>query len=93
MKIILLIAVATLSGCASFSQGYSAAAAVAIKDAQLAEDNNIKSWATVACGTPLSAIVRNSQTIPGFVPALKSLCLPAGSSSQPVTLFDALRQK
>jgi len=94
MKLIFVCAIVVvcmaLTGCASLSQGYSAAAATAVKDAQLAEDNNIKTWAVDACGTPLSAIVRNSQVIPGFVPALKALCLPAGGNSQPVILFDAM---
>lgn len=77
----------TLSGCTTVAQqavtGYEAAA---LKSIQAADDNAIAVWSTMACATPYSAAIRNAQ----IVPALKALCLPAGSQSSPATLLDAV---
>lgn len=79
-----LAALLALAGCANVQQainGYEAAALVSIK---AAEDNNIRLWSANACGTPLSAAIRNPQ----IVPALRALCLPAGADSNPAALLE-----
>jgi hypothetical protein len=75
-----------LSGCANVQQAINAGEASAIVSIRAAEDNNIRLWATNACGTPFSAAIRNPQ----IVPALRALCLPAGADSSPVTLLDGV---
>ncbi|MBX9900810.1 MAG: hypothetical protein K2Y28_08510 [Burkholderiaceae bacterium] len=72
------------SGCAGFQQVVSGYETAAIKGIQAAEDNNIRIWSANACGTPFSAAIRNPQ----LIPALKALCLPAGSSGNPSALFE-----
>lgn len=89
MKTIFLSAIMmALAGCASVQQavhGYGAAAIVAIRNA---EDDNIAIWTANACGTPLSAAIRNPQ----IVPALQALCLPAGDAASPARLLDAAKR-
>jgi uncharacterized protein YceK len=89
MKIIALaVAALAISGCASVQQavhGYGAAAIVAIR---AAEDDNIALWTANACGTPISAAIRNPQ----IIPALRALCLPGGMASSPAGLLDAVQK-
>ncbi len=69
----------SISGCAGVQQaihGYGSAAIASIK---AAEDDNIALWTVNACGTPLSAAIRNPQ----IIPALRALCLPGGSAASP----------
>ena len=84
MKIAVLSAVAlSLSGCAGIQQsihGYGSAAIASIK---AAEDDNIALWTVNACGTPLSAAIRNPQ----IIPALRVLCLPGGSAANPAVIL------
>ena len=82
-----------LPACASFSQGVAASSQIGIKDLQLAEDNNIQLIKVQLCALPFSAIVRNSATVQGLIPAVKGFCLPTGSESQPVTIIDPLPSK
>ena len=90
MKLIILaIFTMALTGCASVNQMYSAYGASALVGAQGAEDNVIRTWATAACATPYSAIVRN----PSIAPALQSLCIPNGSQASPLSLLDAVPAK
>lgn len=68
MKLIAILVLACLSGCASVQQainGYAAAVS-----ARQAEDENIRIWTADACATPYSAAIRNPQVIP----ALRDLC-------------------
>lgn len=89
MKIIALaVAALAISGCASVQQavhGYGAAAIVAIR---AAEDDNIALWTANACGTPISAAIRNPQ----IIPALRALCLPGGAAASPAGLLDAVQK-
>ncbi len=85
MKIALLAAAVavSLSGCAGIQQvahGYGSAAIASIR---AAEDDNIALWTVNACGTPLSAAIRHPQ----IIPALRALCLPGGSLSNPTGLL------
>lgn len=85
MKIVALaVAALAISGCASVQQavqGYGAAAIVAIR---AAEDDNIALWTANACGTPISAAIRNPQ----IIPALRALCLPGGAAASPAGLLE-----
>ena len=71
MKKLLVVAVAAaLSGCAGFTQalvGYESAAYAGMK---AHNDNLIQVWKAAACGTPVSAALRN----PDIIPALQALC-------------------
>lgn len=87
--IIALISLYALTGCASLNQAVSAAGASAIVSIRAAEDNNIKLWSANACGTPLSAAIRN----PDIIPALKALCVPSGQDSSPISLLNAAQNK
>ena len=84
MKIITFsVAAIFLSGCAGVQQsihGYGSAAIASIK---AAEDDNIALWTANACGTPLSAAIRNPQ----IIPALRVLCLPGGSAANPAVIL------
>jgi uncharacterized protein YceK len=85
---LLIVAIAAVQvGCTTVSQraitGYEAAVQ---KSIEAADDNAIRTWATLACATPYSAAIRNTQ----IVPALKALCLPAGLGSSPAALPDAI---
>ena len=84
--LIILAAACALSGCASFSQGVSAYEQAGVAGARLANDNIIVTWSTAACATPLSAALRH----PEVIPALRALCLPAGTESSPAALLDTL---
>lgn len=87
MKLIILVVCAmAVSGCASLNQAYSAYGSAALVQAQGAEDNVIRTWATAACATPFSAAIRN----PAIVPALQALCLPTGAASSPIALLQAI---
>ena len=69
----------SMSGCAGVQQaihGYGSAAIASIK---ASEDDNIALWTVNACGTPLSAAIRNPQ----IIPALRALCLPGGAAASP----------
>jgi hypothetical protein len=85
MKALLAIAVLALCGCTTTAQtaltGYEA---TALKGIQASNDNLVQVWKTAACGTPLSAILRN----PEVIPALKALCLPGGDAANPTGLLD-----
>lgn len=83
-KLSILALSLTLVGCASFQQGVGAYGAAAVTGAQAANDNVIAGWSVLACATPLSAALRH----PEVIPALKVLCLPAGSVA-PASLLDA----
>lgn len=84
MKAIILSSIViSLSGCAGVQQsihGYGSAAIASIK---AAEDDNIALWTVNACGTPLSAAIRNPQ----IIPALRALCLPGGSAANPAGIL------
>ena len=84
MKIITFaVASIFLSGCSGVQQsihGYGSAAIASIKEA---EDDNISLWTAAACGTPLSAAIRNPQVIP----ALRALCLPVWSAANPAGIL------
>ena len=83
---LLLVCVLSLCGCAGIQQAVSGYESAAIKGIQAAEDNNIRAWAANACGTPLSAMIRN----PNISPALLALCVPAGKSSDPAAVFNLI---
>ena len=76
-----------LTGCATQQAAINAAEAAALVSIKAADDNAIRLWTVAACGTPLSAAIRN----PEIIPALKVLCLPAGAASSPITLLDAVK--
>lgn len=84
----ILIASIVLAACAGFQQAVTGYESAAIKGVQSAEDNNIAMWTVNACGTPFSAAIRH----PEVVSALKALCLPSGSASNPSTLLDAAQE-
>jgi len=67
-----------LSGCANMQPAIHAFEARALDSLHTTNDNIIRVWETAACGTPLSAVIRN----PRVVPALTALCLP-GSKADP----------
>ena len=82
----LLLLVVLISGCSTIQQalhGYGSAAVTSIK---AAEDDNIALWTINACGTPLSAAIRNPQVIP----ALRVLCIPGGAGSSPSLLLESV---
>jgi hypothetical protein len=76
-----------LTGCATQQAAINAGEAAALVGIKAANDNAIHIWVAAACGTPLSAAIRN----PEIIPALKVLCLPAGAESSPITLLDAIK--
>jgi hypothetical protein len=76
-----------LTGCATQQAAINAGEAAALVSIKAADDNAIRLWTVAACGTPLSAAIRN----PEIIPALKVLCLPAGAASSPITLLDAVK--
>ena len=89
MKTLLVLLISTLTGCAAQQaaiKGYENAALVGLR---AAEDNNIAVWTVDACGTALSAAIRNPQ----IVPALRALCFPGGNASDPSLLLDAIKNK
>lgn len=79
-KLFALAAIVALTGCTAVAQqavtGYEATLVERVK---AADDQAIKTWSTAACATPYSAAIRNT----AIIPALKALCLPAGSNSNP----------
>ncbi|MES2048836.1 MAG: hypothetical protein V4447_10575 [Pseudomonadota bacterium] len=84
-KTLLAMAVlGTLCACTTASQqiltGYEASAQ---KSIEATNDNAIRVWSSLACGTPFSAAIRNPQ----IIPALKALCLPGGDQSNPASLL------
>ncbi len=85
MKIALLIAAIAvyLSGCANIQQAAHSYGSAAIASIRAAEDDNIALWTANACGTPLSAAIRNPQVIP----ALRALCLPGGAAANPMEML------
>lgn len=68
------------AGCTTTMTAYEGAA---LQQVKAADDNAIRVWSAAACGTPYSAAIRN----PDVIPALKALCLPAGSAADPATLL------
>jgi hypothetical protein len=82
--LVALVAAAALAGCTTTAMtavtGYETAA---VKGVQAVNDNAIQVWKTAACATPLSAVLRN----PDIIPGLKALCLPGGNASDPNTLL------
>lgn len=78
------MAALAVAGCASTQQVIGGYEAAAVKSIKMAEDNNIQFWTTNVCGTPYSAVLRH----PEIIPAMKALCLPGGTASDPSTLFD-----
>ena len=85
MKIFIMAAVAlSLSGCAGVQQAIHGYGSAAISSIRAAEDDHISLWTVTACGTPLSAAIRNPQ----IIPALRALCLPGGSAARPDWLLD-----
>ncbi len=87
MKLIIAMCAIALTGCASLNQAYSAYGSAELVAMQGADDNVIRTWATAACATPYSAIVRN----PEIAPALQSLCIPNGAVASPVMLLQNLQ--
>lgn len=88
-QILITLSIAlSLSGCASLNQAYSAYGQAELVAMQGADDNVIRTWATAACATPYSAIIRN----PEIAPALQSLCIPNGAVASPVQLLQNLPQ-
>lgn len=84
MKIAVLSAVAlSLSGCAGIQQSIHGYGSAAIAIIRAAEDDHIALWTVTACGTPLSAAIRNPQ----IIPALRALCLPGGSAANPAGIL------
>jgi hypothetical protein len=83
MKYLILLALVGLSGCATQQAAINAGEAAALVSIKAADDNAIRLWTVEACGTPLSAAIRNPQVIP----ALRVLCLPGGGDSSPVLLL------
>lgn len=81
-SILLVVAVLSLTGCAAMQT----AETQVITTARQAEDMNIAGWRTNACATPLSAIVRNAQQVPGLVGALTVLCIPNADDNVGQTL-------
>jgi hypothetical protein len=79
-------AIASLSGCAGVAQVADGYATAAADGARAVEDRNLKVLAFGLCATPVSAVVRNPQV----VPAIRSLCLPAGAGANPGALLDAV---
>ena len=88
MKIFIMAAVAlSLSGCAGVQQAIHGYGSAAISSIRAAEDDHIALWTVTACGTPLSAAIRNPQ----IIPALRALCLPGGMAASPAGLLDAAK--
>lgn len=83
MKIVSLVIAISLSGCAGVQQAVHGYGAAAIAGVKTAEDDHIALWTVAACGTPLSAAIRNPQ----IIPALRALCLPGGAASNPTGLL------
>jgi len=75
---------ALLPGCAGFQQAVTGYEAAAIKGVTALQDNALTSWVVLGCATPISAAIRH----PEIIPALKALCLPGGSASNPSALLD-----
>lgn len=80
----LLLLVVLISGCSTIQQALHGSAAVT--SIKAAEDDNIALWTINACGTPLSAAIRNPQ----IIPALRVLCIPGGAGSSPSLLLESV---
>ena len=84
----LAVVMLAAGGCtAAQNAGIVGFEATALKGIQSAEDNNIALWKTDACGTPFSAVVRNSQVVPGLVQGLSALCVPNADKGNPANLL------
>lgn len=88
MKTLALLAALALTGCASWQQAINGYEAAGLTTIQSANDNAIHVWTAAACGTPLSAVIRNPQVIP----ALQALCLPAGAAASPTAMLEAAKR-
>lgn len=84
MKAIILSSIViSISGCAGVQQAIHGYGSAAISSIRAAEDDHIALWTVTACGTPLSAAIRNPQ----IIPALRALCLPGGMAASPAGLL------
>lgn len=70
-KLLIIAAMAALTGCSSFQQAVQAYGGVAVGNARAANDTLIEAYKVGLCALPLSAIARH----PEIVPAVRSLCL------------------
>jgi hypothetical protein len=86
LSITAVVALALLSGCASFQQGLNAYESAALSGARASNDNLIQVWTVAACATPFSAAVRNPQ----IIPALRALCVPGIADTSPASLLDGI---
>lgn len=73
-KILLVAALAALSGCAGVQQAVQAYGGVAVSNAKAANDTLVEAYKIGICALPLSTIARH----PEIVPAVRVLCLYPG---------------
>ncbi len=75
------VALVALAGCAEWQAGATAVNSYAVGAAHNTVDDALVGESELLCGTPYSAVIRNTAKLPGLPTALKSLCgdIPAGS--------------
>ena len=79
--VLILLSVASISGCGTTIRAVKGYEAVVEQDVKEAADFGVRVWTKAACLTPIDAATRN----PEIIPALKELCRGLKESG----LFDA----
>jgi hypothetical protein len=86
MIVLAAFAVFFLAGCGTMNSTIAGLEQKSVADVRAANDNAIHGVEASICAMPIGAVIRNTE----FVPIARAACLPAGSASSPVTLFDAM---
>ena len=87
MKILILSSVLLLAGCGQLNTFVAANEAGVIRDAQTANDNMVHGIEAASCAVPIGAVIRN----PEFIPIAEAACMPAGTQSNPVSMFQSMQ--
>ena len=87
MRYLILIGTLTLAGCGQLNTFVTANQAAVIRDAQTANDNMVHGIEAASCAVPIGAVIRN----PEFIPIAEAACMPAGTQSNPVSMFQSMQ--
>ena len=87
MKILILSSVLLLAGCGQLNTFVAANEAGVVRDAQTANDNMVHGIEAASCAVPIGAVIRN----PEFIPIAEAACMPAGTQSNPVSMFQSMQ--
>ena len=87
MKTIILASVLLLAGCGQLNTFVAANEAGVVRDAQTANDNMVHGIEAASCAVPIGAVIRN----PEFIPIAEAACMPSGTQSNPVSMFQSMQ--